>query len=683
MADRKNDKFRVAVIFNVLNEQYQISILEGMKAKALELGLELVFIQQEVSFNKTGIASIFPLENYLNADGIILMSSVFSGNDKINTYTGIKNLYGNKPVITVGKEIPGIPSVMIRTKDSMEHLVAHLVEQHDYKTFLYLSGLADHRDNKNRQKVFVDSMEKYKKEKRSVSYDILIGNFSEVEAIDKMSAYISTHENAVDAIICANDNMAIGTYKVLKTLDEKNPWRKCAVTGFDDTPQASLSIPPLTTVVQPLDEIGRKSVNLINNLLKGQPVPPVCDIQSKLILRNSCGCRLYSQDTQQIIDTLQHDYFQSEQLLRNMSVFGQEVNGSYSMTKLRSTLDINLNHLGIQTFIIIAFEKKNKAHVLYTKLNGQQLLKENEIEKTTISEYANKLSALTPKGQCFAVKFLYTSEGNLGCIFYDAPSYAHPCVFSISVNIAQKIYNMNTIRERARQAQRLEQEVEKRTKQLIRVNNKRLAVEAEVLKISDMERKRFSTDLHDDICQRLAGISMLCRSYSNNPQGATSEQMTELTQLISTTLSATRQYAHNSFPMDLETLGLSDSIENLLVAASKNACLIVEFNWNLPKEYEFEKTVAVNIFRIAQEGLQNIIKHAKATKVVFRAEQTKASVVISLSDDGIGIQKEKINSGLGFHSMEYRANQIGAKFSIKQNTPKGTIVELKIKNNEK
>ena len=49
----------------------------------------------------------------------------------------------------------------------------------------------------------------------------------------------------------------------------------------------------------------------------------------------------------------------------------------------------------------------------------------------------------------------------------------------------------------------------------------------------------------------------------------------------------------------------------------------------------------------------------------------------------IGIQKEKINSGLGFHSMEYRANQIGAKFSIKQNTPKGTIVELKIKNNEK
>ncbi|MCQ2578332.1 MAG: substrate-binding domain-containing protein [Treponema sp.] len=678
MADRKIDKFRVAVVFNVLNEQYQISILEGMKAKALELGLELVFIQQEVSFNKSGIASLFPLEDYLNADGIILMSSVFAGNDKINTFSGIKNLYGNKPVVTVGKEIPGIPSVMIRTKDSMEHLVAHLVEQHDYNSFLYLSGLADHRDNKNRQKVFVDSMEKYKKEKRPVSYDILFGNFSEVEAIDKMTAYINTHEKAVDAIVCANDNMAVGTYKVLKTLDENNPWRKCAVTGFDDTPQASLSIPPLTTVVQPLDEIGRTSVNLINNLLKGQPVPPVSDIQSKLILRNSCGCRLYSQDTQQIIDTLQHDYFQSEQLLRNMSVFGQEINGSYSMKDLRSTLDRNLNHLGIPTFIIMAFEKKNLAHVMYAKLNGQQLMNEGEIEIATISDFANRISVLTPKGQCFAVKFLYTSEGNLGCIFYDAPSYAHPCVFSLSVNIAQKIYNMNSIRERARQAQRLEQEVEKRTKQLVRANNKRLAVEGEVLKISDMERKRFSTDLHDDICQRLAGISMLCRSYSNNPDGATSEQMTELTQLISTTLSATRQYAHNSFPMDLETLGLSDSIENLLATAAKNTGFTSEFNWHLPKNFDFEKTVAVNIFRITQEGLQNIIKHAKAERVIFRAEQTKSAVVISLLDDGIGIQKDKARSGLGFHSMEYRANQIGAKFSIKANKPKGTTVEIKL-----
>lgn len=678
MADRKNDKFRVAVVFNVLNEQYQISILEGMKSKALELGLELIFIQQEISSNKSGIASLFPLDGYLNADGIILLSSVFAGNDKINTYSGIKNLYGNKPVITVGKEIPGIPSVMIRTKDSMEHLVAHLVEQHDYNSFLYLSGIADHRDNKNRQKVFVDSMEKYKKEKRPVSYNILFGNFSEVEAIDKMTDWINTHEKAVDAIVCANDNMAVGTYKVLKTLDENNPWRNCAVTGFDDTPQASLSIPPLTTVIQPLDEIGRKSVNLINNLLRGQPVSPVSDIQSKLVLRNSCGCRLYTQDKQQIIDTLQHDYFQSEQLLRNMSVFGQEINGSYSMDQLRSTLDRNLNHLGIPTFIIMAFEKKNQVQVFYAKLNGKQLVKEGEIEYATISECADKISGLTPKGQCFAVKFLYTSEGNLGCIFYDAPSYAHPYVFSLSVNIAQKIYNMNSIRERARQAQKLEQEVEKRTKQLVRANNRRLAVEGEVLKISDMERKRFSTDLHDDICQRLAGISMLCRSYSNNPKGATSEQMTELTQLISTTLSATRQYAHNSFPMDLETLGLSDSIENLLAGASKNACLISEFNWNLPKNYEFEKSVAVNIFRITQEGIQNIIKHAKATKVVFRAEQTKTSVVISLSDDGIGVQKEKAGSGLGFHSMEYRANQIGAKFSIKANKPKGTIVELKL-----
>ena len=57
----------------------------------------------------------------------------------------------------------------------------------------------------------------------------------------------------------------------------------------------------------------------------------------------------------------------------------------------------------------------------------------------------------------------------------------------------------------------MEEEISKRTKELIEANNRRIQVEAEVLKITEIERQRFSTDLHDDICQRLAGISMLCK----------------------------------------------------------------------------------------------------------------------------------------------------------------------------
>ena len=90
-----------------------------------------------------------------------------------------------------------------------------------------------------------------------------------------------------------------------------------------------------------------------------------------------------------------------------------------------------------------------------------------------------------------------------------------------------------------------------------------MEVEGEVLRISEIERQRFSTDLHDDICQRLAGISMLCRSYSKNEEGAKKEEMEELAQLISQTLQTTRQYAHNSYPVELESLGLNRSINNL------------------------------------------------------------------------------------------------------------------------
>lgn len=679
MSDVKKSHLRIAVIFNVLNEQFQISLLEGMKETAKELDLELFFIQQEIAFSKTYIATKFPNPAFLDADGIILLSSVFAGSDRIKTKSDIENLFGKIPVLSIGLKIPGVPSLLIRTKDSMEHLVAHLVEQHNYNSFVFLSGLADHKDNQNREEVFRSSMDKYKKENRPVSFDIVCGNFSEVDSMNAMSHYINEHaDKAADVVVCANDNMAIGTYKVLKTLPADSPWRNCHVTGFDDTPQAQLAIPQMTTVRQPLVEMGHQSVKIMNRILKKENVSEETDIESKLVLRNSCGCKLYSQNTQNIIDTLQHDYFQSEQLLRQTAVFGQEINGSDSLDVLKSTLNRNLDLLEIKTFMILSFDKNNTARVIYSKLNGVSLQSGISEEITNVHDFINDISSRTEKSQCYAVKFLLTSEGTTGCIFYDSPAFAHPYVFSLSVNIAQKIQNIKTTMERSLQAQKLEEEVEKRTKELVKANNRRLQVEAEVLKISEMERKRFSTDLHDDICQRLAGISMLCKSYSHNPQGTSSEQMSELATLISDTLSATRQYAHNSFPVDLDALGLADSVETLLVGLSKNAYLKSEYKWNLPKDTDFEKTAAVNIFRIIQESLHNVIKHAHATKVVVSAEKKGNFLVFSVSDDGNGIPKNLSGKGMGLHSMEYRANQIGARFSIKQNKPKGTTVEIKL-----
>lgn len=223
----------------------------------------------------------------------------------------------------------------------------------------------------------------------------------------------------------------------------------------------------------------------------------------------------------------------------------------------------------------------------------------------------------------------------------------------------------------------MEQEVSKRTRELLEANNERMKVEAEVLRISEMERQRFSLDLHDDICQRLAGISMLCRSYSRMENGIDKNQIVELADLINDTLQRTRQYAHNSYPVELESLGLNDSISNLCNSFVLQTEIKCDYNWQIPENVLFSNTQKLNTFRIIQEALHNIQKHANASKVEVNLSFKDKRVCVEICDNGKGfVVTDNIKKGLGVSSMEYRANQINADFHIMENKPKGIKISF-------
>ena len=223
------------------------------------------------------------------------------------------------------------------------------------------------------------------------------------------------------------------------------------------------------------------------------------------------------------------------------------------------------------------------------------------------------------------------------------------------------------------------EEAERIRKELVEANNKRMAVEAEVLKISEIERQRFSNDLHDDICQRLAGISMLCRVYTNQEDPIKKEQMEELTQLIGETLQCTRQYAHNSYPVELESLGMNHSLSNLCNSFAAQSGIKCEYFWDVPDDCEMDKLKKLNIFRIIQEALHNIMKHAKAQVVKVDVVYKNKKIDVSVSDNGCGFDMSKLQkSGLGLNSMQYRANQIGADFDITPNKPTGTCIHISV-----
>ena len=686
---------RIGVVLNILDEEYQISVYKGIEQKAQSLGVELVCFQQEnARITEDEPVSRFPRKEYFDLDGIILVTSVITGNADFVTKADVERIWGKLPVISVGQRIEGVPSVLIETEDSMKQLVEHLILTHKYRKFLFISGSEDHPDAEEREQIFIKTMEAYKPWFSDLQYVLKRGFFTEVAAIRAMTEYMEESKFPPDVVVCANDNMAIGVYKYFKINCNDPSIKECAVTGFDDIPQARFEIPSLTTVHQPLNEIGAKSIELIQELIKGKSIPNEVYVESQVVYRKSCGCKGSKDDfasDEEQFRAMQANYVQSETLLRMVSHIGQDLNYGESSGALNYVIRQNLDQLGLENFCICRFSDGNlkNSHLksipidpLFVRRSGNECYEFYHEMKMPLGQFYRKFYDIDPKTKpCLIFKFLTAGNDFIGCVFYEADENVLPYLSSIAINIAHGLNRITIAEERRKRSEFLEQEVNERTRELVEANNRRMEVEAEILKISELERQRFSNDLHDDICQRLAGISMLCRSYSNQDQPVEKSQMLELAQLIGETLATTRQYAHNSYPVELESLGMNHSLSNLCNSFSAQSGINCEYEWGMPKGVHFDKIQKLNIFRIIQEALHNVMKHSKAKNVQVTVKPENNKTVVRVIDDGVGfVQDSGHSGGLGLNSMEYRANQIGASFVIKSNKPCGTCVQLSLSN---
>ena len=687
---------RIGVVLNILDEEYQISVYKGIVQKAQELGVELVCFQQENShITEDEPVSRFPNKEYFDLDGIILVTSVITGNAEFVTKADVERIWGNLPVISVGQKIEGIPSVLIETEDSMKQLVEHLILTHNYRKFLFISGAEDHPDAEIREQIFIKTMEAYRPWFADLQYSLKRGYFTEVAAIRAMGEYMNETNKLPDVVVCANDNMAIGVYKYFKIHCNDLKIKECAVTGFDDIPQARFEIPSLTTVHQPLNEIGEKSLELIKELVSGKKLPDEVFIESRVVFRKSCGCKGgkddFASDEEQF-RAMQANYVQSETLLRMVSHIDQDLNYGETLGALKYVVRENLNQLGLNNFCILRFSsdsikgghsKNIPVDPLFVRRSGNECYEFDREMKMPLGQFYRRFYEIDPVTKpSMILKYLYAGNELIGCIFYEANENVLPYVSSIAINIAHGLNRITIADERRKRSEFLEREVNERTKELVEANNRRMEVEAEILKISELERQRFSNDLHDDICQRLAGISMLCRSYSNQSEPVEKNQMLELAQLIGETLQTTRQYAHNSYPVELESLGMNHSLSNLCDSFVVQSGINCNYEWLVPKGIHFDKTQKLNIFRIIQEALHNVMKHSKAQNVQVSVRMESKKTIVQVIDDGVGFvnNSEDKGKGLGLNSMQYRANQIGAAFVIKTNKPKGTCVQLSISN---
>lgn len=229
--------------------------------------------------------SVFKLVNEKHIDILyVLFGIICSRADQKQQEDFLKSL-PNVPTVLLFTQYPGYTSVMYDNSTGLGQAVRHLIRKHDCRRIGFVSGPMTNEDAKERRDIYKEvlELEGLTYEEKRVSY----GDFTEdcSANIDELL----TNDPDLDAIVFANDLMAMGGYKRLKELG-KIPGKDIMVTGFDnDSFSVSLN-PPLTTVDASSADLTYKSVLNAERFVKGQFAEKM-SIRTYLVQRSSCGCK--------------------------------------------------------------------------------------------------------------------------------------------------------------------------------------------------------------------------------------------------------------------------------------------------------------------------------------------------------------------------------------------------------
>jgi two-component system sensor histidine kinase UhpB len=221
----------------------------------------------------------------------------------------------------------------------------------------------------------------------------------------------------------------------------------------------------------------------------------------------------------------------------------------------------------------------------------------------------------------------------------------------------------------------LEPLVESFNQMLARLETERSASTARVLSAQEAERRRIARELHDEIGQSLTVVLLALKQVSEDAPAALRPSLLEVQQSARTSLDDVKRIAQRLRPDVLEELGLTAALKALATDFEEFMQIPVSTSV-APSLAQTSEEVEVVIYRIAQESLTNIARHAHAEQVrLSLAGTSEGGVRLSISDDGVGTSAPE---GGGIRGMRERALLVHAELQIHSRPGEGTEVSLDI-----
>ncbi len=213
------------------------------------------------------------------------------------------------------------------------------------------------------------------------------------------------------------------------------------------------------------------------------------------------------------------------------------------------------------------------------------------------------------------------------------------------------------------------------------------ALNQQLIKAQENERNRIAGYLHDHVAQDLSSLKIGLETLFDNQQEVSAEisaKICELSKILQDSITAVRDLSYDLHPPGLEQLGLVRTVYQYCEDFSEKNNVSVDFFTAGMKNLKLDFDTKINLYRLIQEGLNNIKKHAEAGHVIIRLVASSPNIILRIEDNGKGFDVERRLTSyfkekrMGLSSMEERVSMLEGTMSIKSQPSKGTRIFIEV-----
>ncbi len=352
---------RIAVFSTAWNAELIGGILRGMSRRARETGNSLYIFNTyggfhgEKEYNDCEY-NIFELALKSDFDGAVIISNNIASRDRV-VRLAARLRQRNIPCISVEQEADGTCMVGTDNYAAMSEVVEHLIEVHKCRVFNYVGGPAANIEAMQRRQAFCDTLRRHGIEpeaRRMGDY-----SFSESDGEKAFNDFAKNGCLLADAVVCANDMMAIGFISKLEQCGYKVP-EDMKVTGFDNTLKAQSNLPGLASVKRWDDELGRLCVDRMIGMMAGETYPKNEYSTYEYVPNESCGCVPYGaaerHRKKEIFDIL----YTNEEIRRKINYMQTRLMTAPSLEEFAVKLWWELDNFKLDNFCLLIDESQYK-----------------------------------------------------------------------------------------------------------------------------------------------------------------------------------------------------------------------------------------------------------------------------------------------------------------------------------